>query len=228
MRLACISDTHGELEKVSIPACDILLHAGDVCPDVYHGLWTRHHPILCVDWMREQWLPWITPMLDDGWVRHVVLTWGNHDWTQMYGDTRDRQSSAWDFLPENVHVVVDREVNIDGVRIWGTPWSNEFNGWAWMKPREKLYRVYDQIPFGVDVILSHQPPRGYGGRVGFEELGSEELLYRVEHVTPQLVVCGHIHAGHGEYTLGSTKILNAAVVNEKYQVVHPATEVELR
>lgn len=105
--------------------------------------------------------------------------------------------------------------------------------WAFMKSGAELTKVYAAIPEDVDILVSHQPPYGYGdGAVdersgNVEHLGSLELLAAIERVKPRLVICGHIHAGHGHFTHGRTTIYNVAVVNEQYRLVRPATVIDI-
>ena len=44
---------------------------------------------------------------------------------------------------------------------------------------------------------------------------------------PQLMVCGHIHPGYGRYQLGDTEIINAALVDDRYEPVNPPVELTL-
>lgn len=225
-KVYAISDTHGETNKIEIPACDLLLHAGDIMIDGYRRCWIKQVPTLAIEWMRDVWLPWIKPMLDDGWVKHVVMTWGNHDWTMLYG------AEIQKLMPPNVHILVDEEITVDGVRIYGLPWSNTFMRWSWMKDPELLKKHYDAIPEGVDIILSHQPPTGTGRYYDMltgkeEDLGSQELAEAIDRVKPKVVVCGHIHSAYGNYQRGDTLVQNVSVVDEAYKVVRGATRVEL-
>lgn len=61
------------------------------------------------------------------------------------------------------------------VSVWMTPWSNQFMSWAFMKPPRELADVYAQIPEGIDILVSHQPPYGHGDR--YFDVGSG----KVEH-----------------------------------------------
>ena len=41
------------------------------------------------------------------------------------------------------------------------------------------------------------------------------------------MVCGHIHSGYGRYQLGATEIVNAALVDNAYEVVNIPVEITL-
>ena len=115
------------------------------------------------------------------------------------------------------------------VSVWMTPWSNQFMNWAFMKPPKKISDVYAQIPDGIDILVSHQPPYGHGDRYvdvpsgKVEHLGSPELLAAIHRVRPKIVICGHIHDGHGRTEYEGISIYNVTLVNEQYQVVHAPT-----
>ena len=73
-------------------------------------------------------------------------------------------------------------------------------------------------PWGIDVLVSHQPPYGYGDRyrdVGsgkVEHLGSHELLAAIKRVKPKLVICGHIHDAHGRFDCDGIPVYNVTLV----------------
>jgi Icc-related predicted phosphoesterase len=117
--------------------------------------------------------------------------------------------------------------------VWATPWSNRYLHWAFMKPREALAAVYDAIPRGIDILVSHQPPFGHGdlfrhARTGeVEHLGSRELLAAIDRVRPRLVVCGHMHDGQGRFEYEGVAIYNVSVVNNQYRLVRPPTVIDV-
>jgi hypothetical protein len=116
--------------------------------------------------------------------------------------------------------------------VWATPWSNEIAFWAFMKRPAALAKIYAAIPEGIDILVSHQPPFGYGDRVRdysgrTEHAGSRELRRAIERVRPKLVICGHIHEGHGVYELDGIPIYNVGVVDERYELVHEPTVIDL-
>jgi hypothetical protein len=179
------------------------------------------------------------------------MTWGNHDYLDRTDHiTIDHPRILVDqmaFFPARTPGWQDDDPgDCDGgiYKAWLTPWSNEFCGWNWMKPHADLHEVYNQIPAGTDIIVSHQPPYGYGDRVPPDLLegsrdvhqGSQELRYHIARVKPKIVICGHIHNGHGEYRLmdadldGSTcdvKVYNVSLVDEAYRLVHAPTVIDL-
>lgn len=221
MKIIAISDTHGQHKQVEIPACDVLIHAGDIIPDIVRKQFTRYNPNLGFEWFHAVFMAWLHPMLNDGWVKEFVFTWGNHDWTHGYTPT----------LPTNCHLLVDSQIDIGGVTFWGSPWSNEFNGWSWMKHPHALRPIYGAIP-PVDILISHQPPLGWGSETYFDgkihHVGSQELMDTINRIKPKAVVCGHVHGGFGAYPHGDTTIYNVSVVNEAYRVVNDPTEIEIK
>lgn len=214
---------HGKL-GFSIPSCDILLIGGDVCPDYAPG--TSYGSSMQEQWLNHQWRNWA----DAQPVSTILATFGNHDFVYR------KQAPP--------HFKVDELVDIDGLKVWFSPWSNTFGGWAWMKDPDKLKLEYDNIPEGTDIIVSHQPPFGYGDKVldryrfstqdeiNDGHVGSKELLATIDRVKPKAVICGHIHSGWGTYPYirpdgGTTIVYNVSLVNEEYILTNPPTEIVL-
>ena len=216
MNICAISDLHGQLPK-AIPPCDLLIVAGDICPDSFGGVRARKDPDRQLQWFENEFVSWA----EDQDAEFIVVTWGNHDWCGHLVPNGARG--------KRVDIVSGGPVLIDGIKLWLTPWSNEFMGWAWMKHHSELGAIYAKIPDDVDILVSHQPPYGYGdvypdlGTGKMEHIASSELLYHIERIKPRVVVCGHLHGGHGTYQHGETTIYNVSVTNEGYQMVHAPT-----
>lgn len=219
MKILAISDLHGQFPEV--PPCDLLIVVGDLCPDIFGGVWARQNPRRQWTWFKEVFIPWAQRRP----ATQVLVTWGNHDFC---GEGRGTP-----MVFGKVRVVVDDLTEVNGIKIWLTPWSNSFMEWAWMKPQGELAPVYAQIPHNIDILVSHQPPYGCGdvytviGEPEKQHIGSSELLYAIEQIQPRAVVCGHLHGGYGTYLVGRTPVYNVSVVDEQYRLVNPATMVTL-
>lgn len=224
MKIIALSDNHGKLD-FKVPPCDLLLIAGDVCPDYAPG--TSWGSSMQEQWLNSKWLNW----RDEQPVTICCATYGNHDFVSRHSK-----------VPPSF--VVDQLYELDGphgiMKVWFSPWSNTFGGWAWMADPDQLEANYDLIPEGVDIIVSHQPPYSYGDKVEERYLfgdadphvGSKELLKTIDRVKPKVVICGHIHSGHGTYPYtrpdgGITTVYNVSLVNEEYKLTYEPTEIEL-
>jgi len=243
MKIVALSDQHGFLPD--IPPCDLLIVAGDQIPDYPHHAQHRLGSGPQIDkqaqWWKYTWLPWRKTQP----AKMCLVTWGNHDYygQHLYNTVNSRVvfGEAGDTV-----AIVDGAFELDGVKFWLTPWSSQFRDWAFMATEEKLAEKYKSIPTDIDVLVSHQPPYGYGdGAVVYDmetkrtdSLGSRALLDAVLRVKPKVVVCGHIHGGYGKTVVPvpawvpepdawEFTVYNVALVNEQYLMVNKPTVIEL-
>jgi Icc-related predicted phosphoesterase len=222
MRIVALSDQHGFLPE--IPPCDLAILAGDICPDRIGPFYAMREPHHQKAWFDANVRPWLA----DAPATHKVATWGNHDWCGQACDfSRDSPANA---STHDLQILVDESTTVSSLTIWATPWSNRFMTWAFMKTPAEIATIYEEIPEGIDILISHQPPRGYGDRFlgsgTVEHLGSHELLATIDRVQPKLVICGHFHEGYGREEYRGIPIYNVAVVNEQYRLVKPATVID--
>jgi hypothetical protein len=114
----------------------------------------------------------------------------------------------------------DNTTEIDGVKIYGSPWQPEFYDWAFNLPRMgwELEQKWADIPLDTDILITHGPAWGHLDTVKGTSvpLGCELLTERIKVVKPKIHVCGHIHTGYGYKFDGDTHFFNAAVLNEQY------------
>ena len=205
MRIVCISDTHSLHGQFPVPDGDVLVHAGDA---TRRGTERELRDF-------DRWLGTLPH-------RHKVVIAGNHD----FGFQTQPGASGW---ITNAHYLQDRSVVLEGVRFYGSPWQPWFHDWAFNLPRgEELRRVWDRIPAGTDVLLTHGPPHGVLDRTEEgETVGCEELARAVTRVRPRLHVFGHIHEGYGQVVMDGVRYVNASVCDVRYRPVQAPVVVEL-
>jgi predicted phosphohydrolase len=187
MRVVAVADTHLFHAGLAVPAGDVFVHAGDLCRGG------------TLDELAEA-AAWIEGLPH----RHKIVVAGNHDWAFVHDPARARA-----LFPSCIYLE-DAGCELAGVRFWGSPWQPAFNDWAFNLPRgAALAAVWSRIPAGLDVLVTHGPPAGFGDDVGFAgRTGCADLLARVRAVAPRLHLFGHIHQDGGLWRDGATTLAN--------------------
>jgi len=193
MRLVCIADTHlYDHSLPPVPNGDVLIHAGDLLRSgsmaelEYAAAWLHAlpHP-------------------------HKVVIAGNHDWCFEHTPLPARN-----VLGPRITYLEDSEAEIDGVRFWGSPWQPRFFNWAFNLSRgPALAAKWALVPTGVDVLVTHGPPRGYGDQVNGAREGCDDLRIALERIKPALHVFGHIHEDGGLWRHGPSTIANVTTAD---------------
>lgn len=207
MRILATADLHGNLPE--IPECDLLLIGGDVCP-MYD-----HHVDVQLQWLDSYFRLWLKNVP----ARHIIGIAGNHDFVfEQRSASVDALRLPWEYLEGD-------ETSFEDLWIWGLPWVPNLPSWAFYASAMALGEAYDKVPKGVDIVLSHGPPRGYGDftspMYGSAHVGSRAAKNMLERVKPQAFVCGHIHEGYGHYRHTcqhghEVDIYNVSFVDEHY------------
>lgn len=199
--LCLIADTHRRHRELTIPPCDILIHAGDLCNFREDDLGTLAD---VDDWFAS--LP----------AKHIVCVAGNHDFPlEDYG-----------FTFQHATLLRDEAIELEGHKLYGSPWCPYLSGFAHYKDDEGLIEAWSKVPTGLDILITHTPPQGIldmptGGKT---YLGCEHLRQALARIQPKLHVFGHIHASHGTHTTPDTTFINAAIVGGRnLEVRHKPT-----
>ncbi|VDK79440.1 unnamed protein product [Litomosoides sigmodontis] len=124
---------------------------------------------------------------------------------------------------ENVIYLEDSSTEIFGIRIYGTPWIPQYDDMAFNLPRgQAILDKWNDIPVGVDVLITHTPPLGHGDMLPTGlRVGCVELLNSVvKRIRPKYHVFGHIHSGYGCTTDGYTKFVNCSLVDDRFQLAN--------
>jgi Icc-related predicted phosphoesterase len=189
-------------DQIRIPEADILLHAGDFTSRGYGK---------------------------------EVKKFINHD----HYCQQNKESARVKFAKHKCHLLIDEELILaNGLKVYGTPWSPWFHDWAFNLPRrdkgvgEIAKACWAQIPADTDILLVHGPPHKMLDRVDDSYLsyneephaGCPQLLERIKEIEPELVVCGHVHEGHGanHSLMPATMVINASICTLDYKPTnHP-------
>lgn len=198
MKLVFFSDTHNQHDKVPLESGDILFHCGD---------FTRKGSLDDVKSFAR-----FVGMQD---FKYKVVIAGNHDFS--FED--DRKIEAENILKEHGIIYLnDSLVELDSLKIWGSPITPMYHNWAFMRERgEEIQKHWELIPNDVDIILTHGPPANimdlcYNG----ERDGCHILLEKILEIKPKIHAFGHIHEEYGVLEQDGIKFINACSLDEKY------------
>lgn len=208
MTLTLISDTHFRHSQLELADGDMLIHAGDLCG---HG--TEGEALAFLRWFGEQ--PYT----------HKIFIAGNHDW---FFEKKDK-AYIDKIIPKNVHYLNDSGLEIEGLKIWGSPVQPAFLDWAFNRKKgTEINKHWKLIPKDTDILITHGPPFGILDRTtSNSNAGCEMLLKKVNQIKPKLHVFGHIHEGYGMMEKGETIFANASSVNVNYQLVNAPIVIEI-
>lgn len=210
MKIVFISDTHLRHERypIEVPECDLLIHSGDA---LARGSW---------DELRV-FASWFENLK----AKHKVFVAGNHD--RIF--ERDRKT-AEGMLPKSVIYLQDSQVEIEGLKIYGSPWQPEFCEWAFNLPRgHQLRKKWEAVPAGIDILVTHGPPLGIldFSQFGNEHVGCADMRQELYRIKPKIHAFGHIHGDYGTAKWANILFVNAALCDESYVANHPPIIVEM-
>lgn len=212
MKIVCLSDTHNCNEAIAVPDGDLLIHAGDA---TVNG--SVDEIVLFNRWFAG--LPH----------KYKIFVAGNHDWLFERNNGQARR-----LLSPEIIYLEDSAVEIEGLKIYGSPWQPRFFDWAFNLNRgAELAEKWRMIPDDTAILITHGPPNGILDEVPrryfVENTGCEELIQRVENLAEnnlKLHIFGHIHCGYGQREEFGVRFVNASNCDESYEPVQPPIVVE--
>lgn len=205
-RIVACSDTHRSHWEIKVPEGDLFIFAGD---NDITDLITLHD--------FNDWLGTIK-------AKNKIVVAGNHDFElERIGKYECKR------LLTNCIYLENEFMEIDGFKIWGSPYSPFFNNWAFMQPDNMLKEIWDTIPLETEILVTHTMPYGIldGVLPRMQSVGSLTLKDAVQRVQPYIQIGGHLHESYGQYTDGKTDFYNVSVLDEQYQVANPCTIIEV-
>ena len=139
-------------------------------------------------------------------------------------------------LKKHCTYLEDGMVEVEGLRIFGSPRSPEFMGWAFPVFADdvrywdhSIHKACGTEP--VDVVMTHGPVTGHGSKTtSGAEAGDDILLQTLKtKYIPALSISGHIHEGYGctqdEET--GTVFANVASLDCFYQPTNRVIVIEM-
>ncbi len=129
-------------------------------------------------------------------------------------------NAAYDhYPPEGCECIDDRLVTYRGLRILGLGGSARYSREPYQYTEREMRRRIARLRFavwkarGVDIVLTHCPPKGYGDADDYAHRGFEAFLPMLDRWKPKALVHGHVHMTYGdikrELPYGETRIINA-------------------
>ena len=226
LSICAMSDLHGDL--ININPCDLVLICGDSVP-----LNVQRNSKGTERWYSEDFKYWAEGLPCE----KVLFIAGNHDTQLEYRYPKYKKLFPND---SKVTYLCNEEYNFThngkSYRIYGTPYCKIFGNWAFMQHDEILMKIYSLIPKGLDILMSHDAPYGYGDVLLQENfhwadgshIGNKELLDAILESQPKIQVNGHLHScSHSEILIENTKHYNVSIKDEFYNTVYEPLYLEL-
>jgi len=214
MKITCISDTHNQHNNIPskyLTGGDCIIHSGDVS-----GRGSRVEVEAFLAWYNE--LPYT----------HKILIAGNHDF--FFEEAPEYEIEAVLAKYPNITYLNDSGVEIEGLKIWGSPVQPWFYSWAFNRKGTDICPHWDMIPLDTDILITHGPAKGYLDLTLHGDVtGCPYLLEKISELTNlKLFVHGHIHEAYGRVDFPDGGVfLNASVLNARYVMSNLPHEIEI-
>lgn len=218
MRLVCISDTHGQHDKMPpIPEGDVLVHAGD-----------------CTECGTLPQIDAFTKWLGALPHTHKILIAGNHDFCfdkSLRGKSMAAQSRSI-CEQNNITYLRGESVSIKGLNFFGFPWQPIFRHMAFNSREGELRGRLKRVPDDTHVLISHGPALHVLDYVPTQRrhVGCHVLAKRIEQLQGlKAHIFGHIHESHG-FTVGATNgvmYVNASICTKSYMPTNKPIVIDL-
>lgn len=247
IRILCFSDTHkhhNEIPKEYLPEADIVLFGGDFTDlgsytdtlsfkTFLKSLPCKHKVIIA----GNHELTYDIDHRDT--VLSYYLQWERKDYSNVFDIYRKIDSNCQkkqsgkkynddilNFIKKQITedneiiYLEDSTVNIEGLNIFGSPYSLRWHEWAFPTPRANdpdrgiSESRWSKIPDDTDIVLVHGPPYNiFDKMVDNEHEGCPFLAERIKQISPSLCVFGHIHEDYGVKKIDNTIYANVSLCN---------------
>jgi predicted phosphodiesterase len=221
---------------MDVPQGDILIHCGD-----FTSIGRSHEIEAFIHWFGKQ------PH------KYKIMIAGNHDFGMSNNQDQFNKWVSRRYLPESevgtlrdlrsvkekaleliknksIILLESSGVEIEGIKIYGSPYQPEFGGWAFNLPRKskEIKEEWEKIPKDTNILITHGPPHRILDQCqdGFRA-GCEELSRAIDTLPDlKLHLFGHIHEDRGIVKRGRVTFVNASSLDLQYQP-YPQTSFEI-
>lgn len=207
-RIWHISDTHTFHELLTVPEnIDIVIFSGD-CSNPRDPYLNEPEVKAFIQWFKE--LP----------IEHKIFVAGNHDSSIEKGLVK-----KIDFSGYNIHYLENDYINIDGIKIFGSPYTPTFGNWSFMKARDKMDKLWSKVDDDVDIFIVHGPPKtildlSYSRDHNLEYCGCNALKRHIlGRIKPKFCLFGHIHNNEDIINAGILKLSDYPTIFSNGSVV---------
>lgn len=128
-------------------------------------------------------------------------------------------NAAYDrYPPEGCECIDDRLIVYRGLRILGLGGCALYSGEPYQYTERQMQRRIARLNGkvrrkGIDIVLTHCPPKGFGDEEDYAHRGFAAFLPMLDRWKPRVLVHGHVHMTYGrvprERSYGGTRIINA-------------------
>ena len=209
MKLICISDTHNKHRQISIPAGDILIHAGDITEGG-----TKREVLNFLEWFASQ------PH------KHKIFIAGNHDF--YFEKATDKEIK--ELIPKNVYYLKNNSVSINNIKFWGSPTTPGDGTWAFNELQNlDINKHWEQIPEETQILITHTPPYKIKDILSNgKHAGCAALLKTLQNRQIKYHIFGHVHDSYGITSIGDTKFINASCLDNKDRYLHKPLKIQIK
>lgn len=212
MLVTAISDLHGDRPKLK--GGDLLIIAGDLTARDR----LSEYQEFC-HWLHNQ-----------EYDRKIIIA-GNHDMRIQ------KEPFQFDTMITGATYLCDSCTEYQGLKIWGTPWSNWFRGvnpdcTAFMlQSNFMMMEKFALIPEDTDILITHSPCYQRLDKTLYgDEAGSLALRNRVDFLRLLKLKYhfhGHIHEAYGRHEEGGLKTFNVARMDISYMPRNEIVNIEI-
>lgn len=177
MKIWHFSDTHGYHERLFVPKnIDVAIFSGD-CSN-YRSFADNSVEV-------QKFLDWYSQIN----IAIKIMIAGNHD-TSI--EAKIFNITSIDDL--GITYLENSDVSVNGLKIWGSPYTPTFANWAFMKARHKMSMIWNMIPKDTDILVTHGPPKGILDlNTEVERCGCNALRNKIFDIKPTVHLFGHVH-----------------------------------